>query len=192
MSLFSSLKGLFGIAPSNPAHSNDRIKISAGKIISILAESLQNKNRASSPEMLLALGTLAGQLALRSKLGDRVQTAQHGDSVLIEGATERVFELQNILKYNCEKGPLKKALIEGVKLPEIESDFIIAIVKECFPKIELVFSETELPAEQKDLAAVMAILFAIQTAKDDFHEDISGTLPYITHAMVAGSHMVIK
>jgi hypothetical protein len=102
------------------------------------------------------------------------------------------FKFQNILKYNCEKGPLKKALIEGVKLPEIESDFIIAIVKECLPKIELVFSETELPAEQKDLAAVMAILFAIQTVKDKFQEDISGTLSYNTHAMIAGSHRGIK
>lgn len=192
MSIFSKLKNLFGDAQPLPTSPEDQINQSASKIISILAEALDKQGRASSPEMLLTLGTLTGQLVLRRKLGEKINVAAAGESVLVEGVSERVFELHTILKYNCEKGPLKKALVEGVDLPEIEQEFMISIIKECLPKIEAVFMKVNVPEEQKDLAGAIAILFAIQNVKDVMNEDISGTLSYVTNAIVAGSHIVIK
>ena len=192
MSIFSQLKNLFGNTQTKPTGPDDKINDSASMIINILAESLENKGRASSPEMLLSLGTLTGQLALRSKLGERIHSENSGDTILVPGVSDRVFELHNILKHNCEKGPLKKALMENVNLPEIEQSFLTDTIRECLPKIDAAFTELKLPDEHKDLAGVMAILIAIQNVKDEFNEDISGTLPYITHSMVAGSHIVIR
>jgi hypothetical protein len=192
MSIFSKLKELFGDAQALPNEPEDKINQSASMIISILAEALDKKGRASSPEMLLTLGTLTGQLALRSRSGEKINSANAGDTVLVEGVSDRVYELHHIMRHNCEKGPLKKALLEGVDLPEIEPEFIISIIKECLPEIEALFVELKLPKEHQDLAGAMAILIAIQNVKDEFNEDISGTLPYVTHAMVAGSHSVIK
>lgn len=175
----------------NHTDPEELIGLAGQRLLGILAENLQQKSALGSLELLTVVGTLTGQLVLRDKLGGKLESRSNGERVLVDGVSDRVFEIHNIIRYNCEQGPLAKAL-EDRALTPADPTLTAEVLLESLPKIEAVFRELQIPKAHTELTGAMAILTVIQKMDDELREDISGTLSLVTHAMVAGSHTVIR
>ncbi|MBC7458048.1 MAG: hypothetical protein H7235_07200 [Bdellovibrionaceae bacterium] len=148
----------------------------AHEILPIVGRYISLKNRDTSLELLSALGTLTGQLALRSN----IETG------------ERVLELFNTMRIMCEENDLTEANQDGIKIPAVDFDFLIDVVLGTSSDIEKVFNQFSIQGADKEIVTMCAVVLAIGLAKNEFAEDVSGLLPYVTHTMVAGSKTVIK